>query len=58
MAIRDSTNGAYGISKKAVTEYALAVNKQFGLKVVNLLLTNLYGPGDDFGKHRMLFRQW
>lgn len=44
----EPTNGAYGISKKAVTEYALAVNKQFGLKVVNLLLTNLYGPGDDF----------
>ncbi len=44
----EPTNGAYGISKKAVTEYALAVNKQFGLNVVNLLLTNLYGPGDDF----------
>ena len=44
----EPTNGAYGISKKAVTEYALAVNKQFGLQVVNLLLTNLYGPGDDF----------
>ena len=44
----EPTNGAYGISKKAVAEYALAVNKQFGLNVVNLLLTNLYGPGDDF----------
>ncbi len=44
----EATNGAYGISKKAVAEYALAVNQQFGLPVVNLLLTNLYGPGDDF----------
>lgn len=44
----EPTNGAYGISKKAVAEYALAVHKQYGLNVVNLLLTNLYGPGDDF----------
>ncbi len=44
----EATNGAYGISKKAVAEYALAVNQQYGLPVVNLLLTNLYGPGDDF----------
>ncbi len=44
----EATNGAYGISKKAVGEYALAVNQQYGLNVVNLLLTNLYGPGDDF----------
>ncbi len=44
----EPTNGAYGIAKKAVTEYALAVHKQYGLSVVNLLLTNLYGPGDDF----------
>ena len=44
----EPTNGAYGISKKAVSEYALAVKQQYGLDVVNLLLTNLYGPGDDF----------
>jgi GDP-L-fucose synthase len=44
----EATNGAYGISKKAVSEYALAINQQYGLPVVNLLLTNLYGPGDDF----------
>jgi len=44
----EATNGAYGISKKAVAEYSLAVNQQYGLPVVNLLVTNLYGPGDDF----------
>ena len=44
----EPTNGAYGISKKAISEYSLAVKKQYGLNVVNLLLTNLYGPGDDF----------
>lgn len=44
----EATNGAYGISKKAVAEYSLAVNQQYDLPVVNLLVTNLYGPGDDF----------
>lgn len=44
----EPTNGAYGIAKKAVAEYAMAVKKQYGLECVNLLVTNLYGPGDDF----------
>jgi len=44
----EPTNGAYGIAKKAVMEYAIAVKKQYGLDCVNLLLTNLYGPEDDF----------
>lgn len=44
----EPTNGAYGISKKAVMEYAIAVKKQYGMDCVNLLLTNLYGPEDDF----------
>lgn len=44
----EPTNGPYGIAKKAVGEYALAVEKQYGLSCVNLLVTNLYGPGDDF----------
>lgn len=44
----EPTNGAYGIAKKAVAEYAQAVEKQYGLPSVNLLVTNLYGPGDDF----------
>lgn len=44
----EPTNGAYGISKKAVAEYSIAVKKQYGLSCVNILLTNLYGPKDDF----------
>jgi GDP-L-fucose synthase len=44
----EPTNGAYGIAKKAVAEYAIAVKKQYGLSCVNLLMTNLYGVGDDF----------
>ena len=44
----EETNSAYGIAKKAVFEYSKALENQFGFKCANLLLTNLYGPGDDF----------
>jgi len=44
----EPTNGPYGIAKKAVAEYAIAVKKQYGMSCVNLLMTNLYGAGDDF----------
>jgi len=44
----EPTNGPYGIAKKAVAEYSISVQKQYGLNSVNLLMTNLYGPGDDF----------
>ncbi|PLX09117.1 MAG: hypothetical protein C0596_04780 [Marinilabiliales bacterium] len=36
------------MAKKAVAEYAMAVKKQYGMHCVNLLMTNLYGAGDDF----------
>ena len=44
----EETNGPYGVSKRAVISYAEAAKKQYGLNTVNLLFTNLYGPGDDF----------
>lgn len=44
----EETNAPYGVSKKAVGLYAEAVKEQYGLNAVNLLMTNLYGPGDDF----------
>jgi len=44
----EETNGPYGIAKKAVSEYSFCLSRQFGVKCVNLLLTNLYGPKDDF----------
>ncbi|MCB0820067.1 MAG: GDP-L-fucose synthase [Bacteroidetes bacterium] len=44
----EETNAPYGVSKKAVMVYAEAVNREFGFNTVNLLVTNLYGPGDDF----------
>jgi GDP-L-fucose synthase len=44
----EPTNGPYGIAKKAVADYSIAVKKQYGMDCVNLLMTNLYGAGDDF----------
>lgn len=44
----EETNAPYGVSKKAVMVYAEAVYREYGFKTVNLLVTNLYGPGDDF----------
>ncbi len=44
----EETNAPYGVSKKSVMVYGEAVYRQYGFNNVNLLLTNLYGPGDDF----------
>lgn len=44
----EETNAPYGVSKKAVMVYGEAAKRQYGFNNVNLLLTNLYGPGDDF----------
>ena len=44
----EGTNAAYGIAKRSLIGLADAYNKQYGLRTINLLLANLYGPGDDF----------
>ncbi len=44
----EETNAPYGVSKKAVMVYADAVTREYGMPTINLLVTNLYGPGDDF----------
>lgn len=44
----EETNAPYGVSKKAVMVYAEAAHREYGFNTVNLLVTNLYGPGDDF----------
>lgn len=44
----EPSNGAYGIAKKAVGEFSLAISKEHDMKTCNLILSNLYGPGDDF----------
>lgn len=39
---------AYGLAKRALLEMGLAYRRQYGMNVIHLLPTNLYGPGDHF----------
>lgn len=43
---------AYGITRKAACVGAWAYNKQYGLDVVNIVLSNMYGPEDHFDEER------
>lgn len=44
----EETNAPYGIAKKALLIQGQAYREQYGLNSIYLLLTNLYGPGDNF----------
>jgi GDP-L-fucose synthase len=44
----EETNAPYGIAKKAMLVQTQAYRQQYGLNSINLLLVNLYGPGDSF----------
>lgn len=44
----EETNAPYGLAKKAVGELLFAAHAQYGIKVANLVLANMYGPGDNF----------
>jgi len=44
----ESTNSAYAVAKIAGIEMVNSYRKQFGLKWISLMPTNLYGPGDNF----------
>lgn len=44
----EATNAPYGIAKRTLIEYGLALHRQYGFPVVNLIPANLYGPGDNF----------
>ncbi len=46
----EPTNSPYAIAKITAIEIGDSLNKQFGHKVVNLMPTNLYGPGDNFSE--------
>ncbi|MBL7147209.1 MAG: GDP-L-fucose synthase [Nanoarchaeota archaeon] len=45
----EETNNSYGYTKRMLAVQSKAYNKQYGLNTINLLLFNLYGPGDHFG---------
>lgn len=42
----------YGFSRKASWVGAFAYSKQYGLDVINLILSNMYGPEDHFEEER------
>jgi GDP-L-fucose synthase len=44
----EPTNEGYAIAKIATLELGKMYRRQFGMNVVSLMPTNLYGPGDDF----------
>ena len=44
----EETNAPYGLAKKVLLTQLEAYHHQFGFPGVNLLVVNLYGPGDNF----------
>jgi GDP-L-fucose synthase len=44
----EETNAPYGLAKKLLLAQLQAYKQEFGFNGVNLLLVNLYGPGDNF----------
>jgi GDP-L-fucose synthase len=44
----EATNSAYAIAKIAGIELINSYRKEYGLKWISLMPTNLYGPGDNF----------
>jgi GDP-L-fucose synthase len=44
----EETNAPYGLAKKMLLAQLQAYKQEFGFNGVNVLLVNLYGPGDNF----------
>jgi GDP-L-fucose synthase len=44
----EESNAPYGIAKRTLLALGQAYRKQYGMSVVHVLSTNLYGPGDNF----------
>jgi GDP-L-fucose synthase len=44
----EETNAPYGVAKRSLMVGGAALQRQYGIRVVNLIPTNLYGPGDHF----------
>ena len=44
----EQTNGPYGVAKRILTLLAQVYRQQYGFNAISLLLTNLYGVGDNF----------
>lgn len=44
----EETNAPYGLAKKMLLVQSEAYRREFGFDAVNVMLVNLYGPGDNF----------
>lgn len=44
----DEINAPYGIAKKMLLVQSQSYRQQYGFNSINLILVNLYGPGDNF----------
>jgi len=44
----EETNAPYALAKKMMLVQSQAYRQQYGFNSINLLLSNLYGPGDNF----------
>lgn len=44
----EETNASYGLAKKFMLVQSQAYGRQYGFNAIHLLLTNMYGPGDNF----------
>jgi nucleoside-diphosphate-sugar epimerase len=44
----EGSNAPYGIAKRALLVQGQAYRAQYGMNVIHILSTNLYGPGDNF----------
>ena len=44
----EETNAPYGLAKKMLLVQSEAYRQEYGFDAVNVLLVNLYGPGDNF----------
>lgn len=48
MGYPEETNAPYGLAKKMLLVQSEAYRREYGFDAVNVLLVNLYGPGDNF----------
>lgn len=44
------SNSGYGIAKRCLVKLGIELSKEFGLKIVNLIPTNMYGRFDNFSE--------
>lgn len=44
----EPTNEGYAVAKIAALEYGKMLRRQYGMDVISLMPTNLYGPGDNY----------